>query len=210
MSRADPLRLLVYDRTCRGPRLQDRLSVAWEAGSILYRALGRLDASLGVSSWQEALGWLTSYESSRPIREFQYWGHGKWGAVLIGKEALGRDAFLPGHALYPLCEGLRARLLPDGRSLLWLRTCEAFGAERGHAFARSLADFFGCRVAGHTHVIGYWQSGLHSILPGAAPDWPLDEGLAAGTPGAPERALASRPDAPNTISCLAGEMPEGW
>jgi hypothetical protein len=73
-----------------------------------------------------------------------------------------------------------------------------------------LADFFGCRVAGHTYTIGYWQSGLHSLVPGALPDWPLDEGLAAGAPRMPTRSLASSPDAPHTISCLVGEIPDGW
>jgi len=204
------LRLLVYDRTCRGPGLGRRLSSAWAAGSVLYRALRRLDASHGASGWEEALGWLTSYEPDRPIREVQFWGHGRWGCVLIGKQALGRAALRPGDPHNEACARLRARLVPGGEALVWLRTCEAFGAEAGQDFARRLAGFFGCRVAGHTFTIGYWQSGLHSLVPGGVPDWPLDEGLAAGTPRMPERALPSLPGAPHTISCLRGEIPEGW
>jgi hypothetical protein len=177
---------------------------------VLYRALRRLDASYAASGWEEALGWLTSYEEARPIREIQFWGHSRWGLVLIGKQALRRAALRPGGPHYEACAKLRARLVPGPEALLWLRTCEAFGAEPGQDFARALADFFGCQVAGHTFTIGYWQSGLHSLLPGAVPDWPLDEGLAAGTPKMPERSLPSWPDAPHTISCLRGEIPEGW
>jgi hypothetical protein len=198
-----PIRLLVYDRTCR-------LSLAWAAGSVLYRALGRVDASHATSGWEEALGWLTSHAPDQPIREVQFWGHGRWGLVLIGRRAFGRDALCPGNALYDACTKLRARLVPGSEALLWLRTCEAFGAEAGHDFAQALADFFGCRVAGHTYRIGYWQSGLHSLVPGTLPDWPLDEGLAAGTPGRPERSLPSSPVATRTISCLVGEIPDGW
>jgi hypothetical protein len=198
-----PLRLLVFDRTCR-------LSLAWAAGSVLYRALRRVDASYAASGWEEALGWLTSYQPDRPVGEIQFWGHGRWGLVLIGRQALGRDALCPGHALHAVCTALRERLVPGGEALLWLRTCEAFGAEAGHDFARALAGFFGCRVAGHTYRIGYWQSGLHSLAPGTLPDWPLDEGLARGTPEMPERSLPSSLAAPHTISCLVGEIPEGW
>jgi hypothetical protein len=205
-----PLRLLVFDRTCRGPGLRRRLSSAWAAGSVLYRALRRVDASFAASGWEEALGWLTSYEPDRPVGEIQFWGHGRWGQVLMGKQALGRDALRAGHPLYGACVALRHRLAAGGEALLWLRTCEAFGAEAGHDFARALVDSFGCRVAGHTYTIGYWQSGLHSLVPGRAPDWPLDEGLAAGTPEMPARSLPSLPDAPHTIGCLVGQIPDGW
>ena len=38
----------------------------------------------------------------------------------------------------------------------------------GHDFARAWTDFFGSRAAGHTFIIGYWQSGLHTLAPGAS------------------------------------------
>jgi len=66
----------------------------------------------------------------------------------------------------------------------------------------ALADFAGVRVAGHTFEIGFFQSGLHVLAPGAAPDWAESEGLARGTPEAPERSLPSGPREPNTITCL--------
>ena len=80
-----PLRLMVFDRTCttRGVGL----STAWWAGSGLYRALGRLDATRGVGSWREAFHWLATYEASRPIAEIQYWGHGRWGCCSSQRRA---------------------------------------------------------------------------------------------------------------------------
>ncbi len=208
----EPLRLLVFDRTCvpgAGDGRPLALSPIWRAGASLYRALGRIDAQLGVSSWREALAWLLALQPSSPIGEIQYWGHGRWGRALCGTDALSRASLSHG----PLADGLRAlseRLLPDGESLLWFRTCELFGARAGHDFARAWADALGARVAGHTFVIGFHQSGLHSLRPGEQPGWPLDEGIARGTPDAPEAARPSRPWAPNTITCLHGKIPEGY
>ena len=101
---------------------------------------------------------------------------------------------------------MRARLVsPD--ALWWWRTCETFGAAAGHAFARAWTTALGCRAAGHTHVIAAWQSGLHVLAPGAAPDWSADEGLAEGTPTTPIRAHPSRRTAPSTIHFLTTRLP---
>jgi hypothetical protein len=205
-----PLRLLVYDRTGYGPKLRNQLSAAWKAGSVLYRGLGRLDAAFGAAHWKEALDWLGRVEPDQPIGELQFWGHGRWGRVLIGEEPLDREALSLGHPLYAGCVRLRERLLPDARALLWWRTCEAFGAKTGQDFAQALAEFFGCPVAGHTYVIGFWQSGLWRLMPGDKPDWSMTEGVALGTAEAPEKALGSSPRAPRTISCLHGRIPDGW
>jgi hypothetical protein len=58
-------------------------------------------------------------------------------------------------------------------------------------------------------VIGFWQSGLHSLLPGQQPGWSVDEGLIPSDPPAPY-ARGSRPGAPNTITCLHGRIPDGF
>lgn len=200
------LRLLVYDRTCRGRALRPGLSFAWRAGSALYRGLGRLDAALGVESWGEALAWLSAYRAEQPIDEIQYWGHGKWGCARVREELLDARALQPDHALNPLLLAVRDRLHAD--SLWWFRSCETFGANVGHAFVRAFTDFFGCAAAGHTYIIGYYQSGLHLLRPGATPHWPADEGLAQGTPEAPEQALWSKRSLPHTISCLQGRIPD--
>jgi len=205
------LRLMVYDRTCVG-RLVG-LSTAWRAGSSLYRALGRLDATFGAASWEEALEWLAQHEASLPIREIQYWGHGRWGRVMVDAEALDAAALRSGPLVARL-EAVRERLVAreegDRTPCLWLRTCEAFGADVGHDFARRLADFFRAPVAGHTHVIGAVQSGLHGLLPGHAPDWPAEEGISDGTAAKPRQAHGSGIGRPNTITCFDNAVPPDW
>lgn len=197
-----PIRLLVYDATQaeRPPRL---LGWSWRLGARLYEAQGWLDASYGARSFEGALDFLARAE--QPIQEIQFWGHGRWGRVLIERESLDRSALAPGHRLRPKLDAVRERLAPD--ALIWLRTCETFGAQPGHDFARALADFTGARVAGHTFVIGYFQSGLHALSPGTLPSWEATEGIAAGSAQHPERALGSGPGRPNTITCLTERLP---
>jgi hypothetical protein len=192
---------MVYDRTCK--KYGVGLSTAWSSGSVLYRGLRRLDAAFGATSWADALEWLATYARDRSIEEIQYWGHGKWGTVFIGKDPFGRkELALPGVA------ALRERLAPD--ALVWLRTCEAFGCHPGRDFAQHLAETLGTRVAGHTFIIGVLQSGLHGLRPGNVPSWSVTEGLAEGSPDAPKRAHDSGPTHPNTISCFHGRVPEEW
>lgn len=205
-----PLRLMIYDRTCLGKTKVFGLSTAWRAGSALYRLQRRLDAAHGVTSWSEALDWLAGYEGDRLIGEIQYWGHGRWGQVLVDRDSLDARAFADAHPLAKKIAAVRERLVPNGDALVWLRTCEAFGARSGHDFARRLADGFGARVAGHTHIIGALQSGLHGLHPGHAPDWPAEEGIAEGTAEKPTKAFHSLPGRPRTISCFAGEVPRDW
>lgn len=208
MAGSRPLRLLVWDRTC--VRRPIDLSHAWRTGASLYAKLGRVDHTCGVASWHEALDWLAHVGGGAPVEEIQYWGHGRWGRVLVDDDALDARALVPGHPLHAPLEAVRERLVPSGEALVWLRTCEAFGARAGHDFATRLADFFGARVAGHTHVIGAIQSGLHGLRPGHAPDWSEREGLAEGTPEAPVRAFGSSVRTPRTIHCLQSEVPEAW
>jgi hypothetical protein len=175
------MRFVIYDRTC------PRLGRVWAAGARLYKALGWIDAFQSTESWD--IRW------PERVDELQYWGHGKWGQVLAGKDVL--------HA------GNLDRLAPlRGRvSLVWFRTCETFGAHAGHDFATRLADYLGARVAGHTFVIGYRQSGLHALAPGERPTWPAHEGLAEGSPDAPKRAHGSSWRTPRTITALTPRLP---
>lgn len=205
MALNDPLRLLVYDATQRA-RPPRALGFSWQLGSYLYRALGRIDAAFGARSFQEAFAWLATHERHRPIAELQFWGHGKWGRALLDSESFDRRALSEGHALHAGLRAFRERLSDD--ALVWFRTCETLGAAPGHDFASALADFLGASVAGHTFVIGYFQSGLHRLRPGARPSWPVSEGLARGTPDAPQAALESGPKQPNTITCLTGQIPD--
>src|SRR5262245_14382392 len=180
----EPLSLLVYDASCRARGMG--LSDAWYAGSLLYRARSRFDHCLGARSWDEALAWLAGIERQRPVERVQYWGHGRWGRVLLAGEALDIDWLAKSHPQAAPLDGLRDRL--TDRASFWFRTCETFGARPGHTFAQAFSERLGCRAAGHTFIIAWWQSGLHSIEPGAAPTWPVDEGLLEGTPNDPTRA----------------------
>jgi hypothetical protein len=191
----------VYDRTCTGG-----MSQAWSAGARLYRGLRRLDAVCGAASWDEALDWLATLDE--PIAELQYWGHGRWGRALVADDVLDARALAPADPRHGKLRALRERLAPD--ALVWFRTCETFGARVGIDFAERLADFLGARVAGHTYVIHFHQSGLHGLGPGCRADWSPDEGLAEGSADSPRRAHRSTPWAPRTISCLAGRVPPAW
>lgn len=227
---------MIYDRTCSGdlmpafatrPRaglasdLRARvggwfarmpspgLSHAWAVGGGLYSALGRLDDRRGFDNWLDALRWVADYPGDRPIGEIQFWGHGKWGAAKIGCEPLDVDSLAPDHPHHGPLEAIRRRMVRDD-GLWWFRTCETFGASAGHRFAQAWTDYFDCRAAGHTYIIGPWQSGLHSLRPGRRPDWSVDEGLAEGSPDEPKQAHWSNRGAPNTITFLHGAVPTGF
>lgn len=204
-----PLRLMVYDRTCVG-KVRLGLSTAWRAGSALYRLQRRLDAAHGVASWAEAFEWLAGFEPTRPISEIQYWGHGRWGRIFVERDVLDGRVFDASHPLRSKIDAVRERLVPGGEALVWLRTCEAFGARAGHELAQRLADGLGARVAGHTHIIGALQSGLHGLHPGHRPDWSLEEGIAEGTSDDPKKAHHSLPGRPRTITCFDNEVPSDW
>ncbi len=234
-----PLRLMVYDETCTGDfpkpgasgrdrwfgdRLMRRagellegapwpgLSHSWMVGGLLYSTLGRLDDWRGFSSWGAALSWLAEHRGDEPIAEIQFWGHGKWGCAKIDREDLDVSLLDPGHEHYDKLLAIRERLRGRGEQppLWWFRTCETFGAEAGHEFARAWAEFFDCRAAGHTYIIGPYQSGLHTIEPGEIPCWSVDEGLIDGTADAPRRAAWSTRREPNTITCFHGRIPAGY
>jgi hypothetical protein len=193
-------RLLVYDRTAGG------LAWAWAAGARLYRARGWLDGARGAASWSEAFDYLASAAPDRQLAEIQFWGHGKWGDARIGDERFDVRSLSRGHPHATALDGVRARFAED--ALFWFRTCETLGANAGKELARVLGDALGCSVAGHTHVIDFFQSGLHALRPGRTPSWDPAEGLAAGTPERPLRALRSHPALPGTITCLDGQLPE--
>ncbi len=202
-----PLRLVVFDATQR-QRQPRALGYSWQYGTHLYRALGRVDAALGARDFQQTFEWLKTHEPERQIAELQFWGHGRWGRIMIDGEMLDRQLLSPAHPHHAGFERLRERLTPN--ALIWFRSCETLGAKVGQDFAARLADATGARVAGHTFIIGFLQSGLHCLRPGMTPHWSSSEGLARGSAEAPEAALSSTPNAPNTITCLTGSIPDGY
>jgi len=202
---AAPLRLMLYDRTCRGRGPLPGLSHAWSIGGVLYNALGRLDAWHGVASWAEGLDWLLDRSAGRSIAEIQYWGHGEWGGLWIDEELLTIAALQPDHAMHARLAALRPRLVPGGQALWWFRCCDVFGTQTGQDFARAWTRFFDCRAAGHTYTINILQSGLYVLAPGEEPTWSVTEGVVPGL----SHARHSHVLAPRTITCLHNAIPSG-
>jgi hypothetical protein len=200
---------MIFDPTCRGPGPLPGLSTVWAAGARLYRRRGLLDASLGAASWQEALSFIATFSPEQPIAEIQFWGHGKWGDARIGEERFDERRLLASDELRPALGAIKKRLCSRD-ALFWFRTCETLGATRGQRFAAAFSEVLGCRIAGHTFVIGYWQSGLHVVAPGEHPSWDPAEGLVEGTADTPLRARHSLPGSPNTITCLESRIPSGF
>lgn len=217
----EPLRLIIFDATDTAPvvipRIERRadgtahgtggLTRFWRMGAGLHRIVTRADASLGATSWREALRWAaeTASKTGRPIGEIQAWGHGGWGYMGMGKERLDAPALRPSGKLASEMDALRASLAEG--ALVWLRCCSAFGNAEGRDFAPALADRLGARVAGHTFIIGAWQSGTHSLGPGERPAWSVEEGVERGARGA--KAQVSSPFAPHTVTCLHLGLPPG-
>jgi hypothetical protein len=214
---ATPLRLVVFDPTDVGRFSGDSggadgtsrrvlgLSPVWRAGAWLHGVARAADAVVGARSWDEALAWATEVSRARrrPVGSLQAWGHGGWGHMQLGESSLDRRALRREHALAARLDAFRAALAPD--ALLWLRCCSAFGHD-GRLFARELADRLGARVAGHSFVIGFFQSGTHALSPGAEPDWDPAEGVRFEG-DKPAGALGSGPFAPSTITCLTSDLP---
>ncbi|HEX5063719.1 MAG TPA: hypothetical protein VFV99_30280 [Kofleriaceae bacterium] len=197
-----PLRVMLYDRSCRGRGLAlGGLSHAWSFGGLLYRALGRIDAWHGAWSWSDGLDWFVEISRTRPIAEIQFWGHGEWGGLWIDEELLTAAALEPDHYLHARLAAVKARLAND--ALWWFRSCDVFGTQIGHDFARAWTRYFNCRAAGHTHTIMFVQSGLHMLAPNEEPTWSLDEGVVDGLAHASESSLR----APRTITALHNAIP---
>lgn len=204
------LKLVLYDDTCRTDiGWGTGLTHTWIAGKMLYRARGVIDDAFGVTSWAQALEWLVARSGEQDIREVQYWGHGKWGRAFVGEESLDVSAFEPDHPLHDALMEVRDRMA-DQRALWWFRTCETIGGHAGQAFATAWTHHMRSRVAGHTTIIGPWQSGLHMLAPGTHPQWSPQEGIIEGTAEAPLKARWSTRTQPRTVSALRASVPSKW
>lgn len=192
------LKVMIYDETAK----KGGLAFSWFAGGLLYKAVRTLDFCQGVNSWDDALQYLMKVGGDRPIDEIQIWCHGWFGAAYINNEPLIAKTYVEGPLLGKLT-AVKNRLHKD--SLVWFRSCALFGSRVGQNFALQSANFFRCRVAGHTRIIGPLQSGLYTTTPGVPAYWSDREGVKED--GTPEK---SSPFAPHTIHCLNSSIPKGW
>ena len=216
------LRLIIYDATDTAPVAVPRivrrpdgaaegtggLTRFWRMGAGLHRGIGRASAALGAGSWREALTWAadTATREGTQVSELQLWGHGGWGYMGMGDERL--DLTTAAGPLEAETAAL-ARVLAPG-ALVWFRCCSAFGTADGQTFAAGMAERLRARVAGHSYIIGIWQSGTHSVAPGEAATWDPDEGVLHGAGGAAIGADVSSMNAPRTLHCFRPGLPAGW
>ena len=201
-----PLRLTIYDKTditsdLLGLDVPIGLTHSWFAGGRLYRMMRWVDETRGFATWEDALDWLAHTEPDQKIKQIQVWGHGGPGRSYMAGEALSHDSVYQGRHVLAL-QLIADRMTRDG--VIWFRQCSVFAGPNGHRFARTGANEMGCRVAGHTHIIGPWQSGLHTIEPNENPRWPTGEGLVDGKP------VWGRPWTANTVNMLRSDIPDGW
>lgn len=196
---------MIYDKT---KWAGEQLISSWWAGGQLYKFFRKIDVCVGVESWDEALDWLINVEPTKKIEMIQFWGHGSPGAIYINGEVLNTNALRTNNPLYSKMIKVRSRLAKD--ATIWLRACSVFQGTRGAFFSKRWAQFFGCKIAAHTFVIGPWQSGLHTLVPGQEPYWPLDEGVAQDNGYSGSGSQMSGPFKPNTIFCLRGDIPKDW
>jgi hypothetical protein len=101
------------------------------------------------------------------IHEVQYWGHGDIGAVCIGVKP--KQDRLTVKSLETSWSSMNKVMAPD--SLFWFRSCSTFRDTEGKEFAKSFSAALGCRVAGHTCIIGAFHGGLVFVDPGQNPSW---------------------------------------
>jgi hypothetical protein len=197
------IRALVFDAV----RAKGLLDETWWIGALFARMFGRFDVVVPAYDWPSALRATALIEQPDPIAELHFWGHGSPGRVYVGGKAINRAVFTsPTHPWHAPMVALSSRLRPE--SLVWWRTCSTFARAAGHAFAREAVDFFGCRVAASTFNIGLFHSGIHSLRPGDAPSWSVDEGVTTKKGRTAQR--ASAPWCPHTISCFRSRFPRGW
>ncbi|MEJ7733037.1 MAG: hypothetical protein WKG00_28045 [Polyangiaceae bacterium] len=230
-----PLRLIVVDATDRDLPWARRaraagfgsdgtargrlgLSPVWRVGATLYGGVGAADATYAATGWTEAIDWALGQvaRAGRPLGSLQVWCHGGWGSVRLGDSRLEEDALAPDHRLAGRLDALRDALAAGrdasagdaGLPLVWFRCCSTFG-HHGRRFAAAAAERLRCRVAGHTHVIGVLQSGLHSVVPGATAGWDEGEGVRMDA-GRAVAAMGSSWRAPNTVTFLETSLPAGY
>lgn len=196
------MKIVIYDRTALFDKVQnsnDLLTYTWMYGTRLFKTFNSLDMAKGVASWDEALDFLLEQSKTVEISGVQFWGHGARGLAAIGTEALNKKAATKRKA--KLAE-LGSKMSPD--AYWWWRTCGTYGGEKGQEFAKHFTDLLGRKTAGHTHIIGFWQSGGYTIRPGEEPHWSDVEGF--GEDGM----VWSNWDKPNTIVAMQIKLPKSW
>jgi hypothetical protein len=185
------MRITIYDKNPGPGFAQWFLKLTWFIGCWFQKRVGAVDKYYGAASWDDAVHWML--EQPAPLTSIQYWGHGSPGLVYLSGVA-SNGAHL--SALAP-------KVTPE--TVLWLRACSVFQGAQGHTFSKMVSNALNCTVAGHTRIIGPCQGGLHTRKPNTTPSWPITEAEPPAT-----RWPNYLKWGPNTVTCLATKIPDGW
>lgn len=198
------LDIMIYDSSDWAGK---QLRFSWITGGKFYKLFHSIEHHAGFDNWQEAFEWILSVEPDRKINSIQFWGHGSPGRVWINGDALSIRSLTEQSQHYIMLKKLKDRMAKD--SVIWFRSCNVFSASEGRFFSIAFCQFMQTKIAGHTYIVGPWQSGLHTIKPGQRPSWDLSEGLKKTEDGKIKK-LWSTPWEKNTVFCLNNKIPEGW
>lgn len=184
-----------------------QLRFSWITGGKFYKLFRSVEHHDGFDNWIDALNWISEVEPNKKINSIQFWGHGSPGRVWINGDALSIRSLTYDSPHYYFLKKIKERLATD--STIWFRSCNVFTGSDGKFFSIAFSQFMQSRIAGHTYIVGPWQSGLHTIKPGQRPSWNISEGLKKEEDGKIKK-LWSMPWEKNTIFCLTNKIPEGW
>ena len=198
------LDIMIYDSSDWAGK---ELRFSWITGGKFYKLFHSVEHNAGFDNWIDAIDWILSVEPDRKINSIQYWGHGSQGKVWMNGSNINVRSFVDSSELNKKLILLKKRLTPE--SVIWFRCCNVFAGNEGKYFSIISSQFFECKIAAHTFIVGPWQSGLHTISPGSRPTWPINEGLEIQDDGTIKK-LWSTPWAPNTVFCLSNKIPEDW
>lgn len=177
----------------------------WRPGAALWRVLGRATSTHGVRNIEEMLDVLVQAGKQGPISQVEVWCHGYPGGFQIGDQGLGVHGLRKPAITDALQEiGLR---ISEANGVFWIRACSSFAGPMGHAFAADLCYTMGCRVAGHTMIIGPFQAGCHTLEPSQAPYWDTRHGY---TEKGGWGSAVSRLDSDRNVPAWVNRIPQGW
>ena len=163
---------------------------SWRMGAKAYVRAGKAFAVLPLKDFSDIARGRVTLDGDYAV---EFWCHGAPGMI-----SWYRRPFRSGD-VSRAAEKMRV-------NRIWFRSCSTFAGSIGHHFAANVAEHAGCTVAGHTHLIGPLQSGLHTLEPGQPPYWSMNEGQKGNRTGG----KWSSPWAPNTITAWRNDIPSAW
>ena len=151
----------------------------WRTPRILEMAHTQANLVMGASNWDDAITKIidacTSIKrNGKPLGVIQFWGHGMPGVPMMGEHRLSYPAFKDNSSsLYArLCQ---MRDLISPATYLWFRCSSFFSGEMGRNAVEHFTNFFRCKLVGHTHKIGFIQSGCYVVDIKDKPRWPVTD-----------------------------------